>query len=333
MGAVLTFLSTLFVFSVVNGTPLLYGTLGEILTEKSGNMNLGVEGILFMGGAAGLGGAFYYEKLAGANASPFVALLLAVFFAFLAGALASLLFSFITITLRANQNVTGLALTIFGTGAGQFLGEYMRVQEGSYVSLSNNLKAIFVNSPFPAFLRNIPVLGPLLFQHNILTYFALALAIFLAWFLNKTRKGLYLRAVGESPATADAAGINVTRYKYLATCVGSMIAGLGGLYYVMDYASGVWSNNAFGDRGWLAIALVIFTIWRPNVSVLASILFGGLYILYLYIPTGSQMAVKELYKMLPYVVTVVVLVISSLRNNMEKQPPASLGLSYFREER
>ena len=118
MGAVLTFLSTLFVFSVVNGTPLLYGTLGEILTEKSGNMNLGVEGILFMGGAAGLGGAFYYEKLAGANASPFVALLLAVFFAFLAGALASLLFSFITITLRANQNVTGLALTIFGIGAG-----------------------------------------------------------------------------------------------------------------------------------------------------------------------------------------------------------------------
>ena len=109
--------------------------------------------------------------------------------------------------------------------------------------------------------------------------------------------------------------------------------GLGGLYYVMDYASGVWSNNAFGDRGWLAIALVIFTIWRPNVSVLASILFGGLYILYLYIPTGSQMAVKELYKMLPYVVTVVVLVISSLRNNKEKQPPASLGLSYFREER
>ena len=146
MGAVLTFLSTLFVFSVVNGTPLLYGTLGEILTEKSGNMNLGVEGILFMGGAAGLGGAFYYEKLAGANASPFVALLLAVFFAFLAGALASLLFSFITITLRANQNVTGLALTIFGTGTGQFLGEYMRVQEGSYVSLSNNRRCSSLTS-------------------------------------------------------------------------------------------------------------------------------------------------------------------------------------------
>ena len=162
---------------------------------------------------------------------------------------------------------------------------------------------------------------------------AIILALLFSYFLKHTRPGLHLRSVGESASTADAAGINVTRYKYLATCIGSMIAGLGGLYYVMDYASGVWSNNAFGDRGWLAIALVIFTIWRPNVSVLASILFGGLYILYLYIPTGTQMAVKELYKMLPYVVTVVVLVISSLRNNKEKQPPASLGLSYFREER
>ena len=169
--------------------------------------------------------------------------------------------------------------------------------------------------------------------YGFLAYLAIILALLTSYFLKHTRPGLHLRSVGESASTADAAGINVTRYKYLATCIGSMIAGLGGLYYVMDYASGVWSNNAFGDRGWLAIALVIFTIWRPNVSVLASILFGGLYILYLYIPTGTQMAVKELYKMLPYVVTVVVLVISSLRNNKEKQPPASLGLSYFREER
>ena len=125
----------------------------------------------------------------------------------------------------------------------------------------------------------------------------------------------------------------MTKYKYLATCIGSMIAGLGGLYYVMDYACGVWSNNAFGDRGWLAIALVIFTIWRPNVSVLASILFGGFYILYIFIPTGTNLAIKELYKMLPYVVTLVVLIIVSLRKKREDQPPASLGLSYFREER
>ena len=151
--------------------------------------------------------------------------------------------------------------------------------------------------------------------------------------LKRTRIGLQLRAVGESPATADAAGINVNRYKYVATCVGSIIAGLGGLYYIMDYASGVWSNNAFGDRGWLAIALVIFTIWRPSVSIPSSILFGGLYILYLSLPTGENFAVKELFKMLPYIATVIVLIAVSLRRRREDQPPESLGLPYFREER
>ncbi len=170
-------------------------------------------------------------------------------------------------------------------------------------------------------------------SYGFLAYLAIILALLSSYVLNRTRTGLYLRSVGESPATADAAGINVVKYKYLATCVGSMIAGLGGLYYVMDYACGVWSNDAFGDRGWLAIALVIFTIWRPNVSILASILFGGLYILYLYIPTGMNLAVKELYKMLPYVITLIVLIIVSLRKKRENQPPASLGLSYFREER
>ena len=137
----------------------------------------------------------------------------------------------------------------------------------------------------------------------------------------------------ESAATADAAGINVTKYKYLATCIGSMIAGLGGLYYVMDYACGVWSNNAFGDRGWLAIALVIFTVWKPNIGVLASFLFGGLYILHIFLPSGTNLAVKELYKMIPYVVTIIVLIITSVRSKRENQPPASLGLPYFREER
>ena len=154
-----------------------------------------------------------------------------------------------------------------------------------------------------------------------------------SYVLKRTRTGLHLRAVGESPATADAAGINVVKYKYVATCTGSMIAGLGGLYYVLDYSNGIWSHNAFGDRGWLAIALVIFTIWRPSVSILASILFGGLYILYLYIPTGTEMAIKEIYKMFPYVITLLVLIIVSLRKKREDQPPMSLGLPYFREER
>ena len=314
------------------GTVILFGAMGEILTEKSGNLNLGVPGIMYLGGIAGLAASFFYE-FNNPDPSGFVCLVISLLAAFAASALGGLLYSFLTITLRANQNVTGLALTIFGTGVGQYIGEIMRIREGGFVAVGNDLKAVFISSPFPQAMQDIPYVGKILFGNSIFFYLGVVLAIVMHLFLNKSRTGLQLRSVGESPATADAAGINVTRYKYLATCVGSMIAGLGGLYYVMDYASGVWSNNAFGDRGWLAIALVIFTIWRPNVSVLASILFGGLYILYLYIPTGSQMAVKELYKMLPYVVTVVVLVISSLRNNKEKQPPASLGLSYFREER
>ena len=166
-----------------------------------------------------------------------------------------------------------------------------------------------------------------------MTYLAVAIAIVTAFILTRTRIGLQLRAIGENPATADAAGIDVTKYKYFAICIGCMIAGLGGLFYVMDYANGVWSNDAFGDRGWLAIALVIFTLWKPNVAIFGSILFGGLYILNLFIPTGTNLAVKELYKMLPYMVTIVVLIFTSMRNKRENQPPASLGLSYFREDR
>lgn len=175
--------------------------------------------------------------------------------------------------------------------------------------------------------------GAMFLSFGFLAYVAIAIALVSSHVLTRIRVGLQLRAVGEDPATADAAGIDITRYKFIATCLGCMIAGLGGLYYVMDYANGVWSNDAFGDRGWLAIALVIFTIWRPNVSILASILFGGLYILYLFIPTGTDFAVKELYKMLPYVVTIVVLVFTSMRNKRESQPPESLGLPYFREDR
>lgn len=164
-----------------------------------------------------------------------------------------------------------------------------------------------------------------------MAYAAVIIAIICSYFLNHTRHGLNLRAVGENPATADAAGINVNRAKYLSTCIGSVIAGFGGLYYVMDYANGVWSNDGFGDRGWLAIALVIFAIWRPNLSILGSIVFGGLYIVYLYVP--GALRTQELYKMIPYVVTIVVLILVSVRDKKENQGPASLGLSYFREDR
>ena len=164
----MTFLLNLITAAVLYGTPLLYGTSGEILTEKSGNLNLGVEGMMFMGGALGLGAAFYYEKLAGAAVSAPLAVVIAIAASFLAGALAALLFSFLTITLRANQNVTGLALTIFGTGVGQYIGEFMRVREGTYGAVSNTLKGAFNGSPFPVFLQELPVVGRLLFSLSLI---------------------------------------------------------------------------------------------------------------------------------------------------------------------
>ena len=263
--------------------------------------------------------------------APAVAILVGIFFAFLAGAIASLIFSFLTITLRANQNVTGLALSIFGTGIGQFIGEYMRVSENGYISVSNMLKGYFQNSPFPKGLQDIPVVGGILFGNSFFFYLAVACAVALYWYLNKTRSGLYLRSVGESPATADAAGINVTRYKYLATVIGGGVSAVGGMVYIMTIAGGVWNHEGLSGVGWLAVALVIFCLWRPLGAIWGSVLFGALMILYLrlviaFIPT-------QLYKILPYVVTVIVLIISSMRNNKEKQPPASLGLNYFREER
>ena len=327
----MTFLLNLITAAVLYGTPLLYGTSGEILTEKSGNLNLGVEGMMFMGGALGLGAAFYYEKLAGAAVSAPLAVVIAIAASFLAGALAALLFSFLTITLRANQNVTGLALTIFGTGVGQFLGEYMRVREGTYVAVGNSLKSAFQNSPFPRFLQELPVAGPLLFGYNIFVYLGAAVAVIMALYLSRTRSGLQLRSVGESPATADAAGINVTRYKYLATILGGGISAIGGMVYIMTVAGAVWNHEGLSGEGWLAVALVIFCLWSPLRALWGSALFGGLMILYLrlvlpFFPT-------QLYKILPYVVTVVVLVAVSMRQKRENQPPASLGNAYFREER
>ena len=315
--------------AVLNGVPLLYGTLGEILSEKAGNLNLGVEGMMFMGGAMGLGAAFYFEGAGGT--SGILAVILALLFAFLGGAIGALIYSFLTITLRANQNVTGLALAIFGTGAGQFIGEYMRRTAGGYVSIGNDLKAVFAGSPFPAALRELPVVGPILFGHSIFLYLGLAIAIAMAWFLKHTRAGLNLRSVGESPATADAAGVNVTRYKYLATVIGGGISAIGGMVYIMTIASCVWNHEALSGEGWLAVALVIFCLWRPLNAIWGSILFGALMILYqrlhlAFIP-------DELYKILPYVVTVIVLIFTSLRNSKDKQPPNSLGLPYFREER
>ena len=326
------FIVSFFPRAVMQGIPLLFGSTGEILTEKSGNLNLGIPGIMYVGGISGVIGAFFYEQNA-AQMNGFLAVLIPLLCSLLGSLLMGLLYCFLTVTLRANQNVTGLAMTTFGVGVGNFFGGSLIKLTGSEVpSIALSKTSLFFKTTLPG-ADSTGWFGELFLSYGFLAYAAILIAIGTSYFLNRTRPGLHLRAVGESASTADAAGINVTTYKYLATCIGSMIAGLGGLYYVMDYANGVWSNNAFGDRGWLAIALVLFTIWRPNTSIWASILFGGLYILNIYLPTGTQMAVKELYKMLPYVITLVVLIIVSLRKKREDQPPASLGLSYFREER
>ena len=321
--------------AVIQGIPLLYGSTGETLTEKSGNLNLGIPGIMYVGAISGVIGAFFYEtSLPSPEAiNSVLAVLIPLCSSLLGSLLMGLIYCFLTVTLRANQNVTGLALTTFGVGFGNFFG-------GSLIKLSgSSMPYLALSATSECFCRHLSIgdttgwFGKIFLSYGFLAYLSIVIALIAAYVLRRTRVGLHLRAVGENPYTADAAGINVERYKYMATCAGSMIAGLGGLYYVMDYASGIWANNAFGDRGWLAIALVIFTIWRPNVGVMASMLFGGLYILHMYIPSGMNLAVKELYKMAPYVVTIIVLVISSIRNRRENQPPASLGLSYFREER
>ena len=320
--------------AVMQGIPLLYGSTGEILTEKSGNLNLGIPGIMYVGGICGVVGAFFYEQaVPAAEMNGILAIGVPMVCSLLGSLLMGLLYCLLTVTLRANQNVTGLAMTTFGVGVGNFFGgSLIKLTNSEVPSIALSKTSLFFKTTLPG-ADSTGWFGQLFLSYGFLAYLAILIAIGASFFLNRTRAGLHLRAVGESASTADAAGINVTKYKYLATCIGSMIAGLGGLYYVMDYANGVWSNNAFGDRGWLAIALVIFTIWRPSASIWASILFGGLYILNIYLPTGTQMAVKELYKMLPYAITLVVLIIVSLRKKREDQPPASLGLSYFREER
>lgn len=333
----LNFLLAFIPRAVVQGIPLLFGSTGEIVTEKSGNLNLGIPGVMYVGAISGVIGSFFYERHvsnAAAAMVPFLAVMIPLLCCLLGSLLMGLLYCFLTVTLRANQNVTGLAMTTFGVGFGNFFGgSLIKLVDSDVPSIALSATSSYFSKTLP-FAGKLGWFGKLFLSYGFLAYVAVIIALTASYVLGHTRVGLHLRAVGESPNTADAAGINVTKYKYVATCVGCMIAGLGGLYYVMDYACGVWSNNAFGDRGWLAIALVIFTIWRPNVSVLASFLFGGLYILYLYIPTGmDNMEYQELYKMIPYVVTLIVLVITSMRSKRENQPPASLGLAYFREER
>ncbi len=337
----LTKLLSLFHLAVVFGTVLMFGALGEILTEKSGNLNLGVPGIMYIGGIAGLAAPFIYENIycvkAGVTPSPVLCVILALAATLVAGFLAGLLYSFLTITLRTNQNVTGLTLTIFGSGIANFFG-------GMLNQLAGGVGQIRVAITSGAFLAHSVALSGTstediryaFFGYGWMTYVAILIAVAMWFFFNKTRTGLNMRAVGENPATADAAGINVTKFKYLGTSCGAAISAIGGLYYTMDYVRGTWSNDGTIEAlGWLAVALVIFATWRPLNSIWGAYLFGMAYWSYLYVSEllGLSTKTQELFKMIPYVVTLIVLIGVSLRRKKEDQPPAHLGLPYFREDR
>lgn len=313
---------TFLVSAIRLGMTFLFGATGETITEKSGHLNLGIPGVMCVGASCGCYAEYIYLTAAGRGVIPFLAVLIPILATVIGGALMGLVYSFLTVTLRANQNVTGLALTTFGVG----VSDFMIAKTGAIYSKGTKYFTDYLD-----FADNLGWFGDIFLSHGILIYLAIAIALISAFVLRKTRIGLNLRSVGENPATADAAGINVSLYRYVATCVGCGIAGLGGLSFIMDYLHGNW-EYCIDALGWLAIALVIFTVWKPDLAIIGSIVFGGLYIASSYI-TGVSFANKELFKMLPYVVTIVVLIFTSIRDKKENQPPAHLGLAYFREDR
>ena len=308
--------------SILASVPLLYGTLGEIITEKSGNINLGVEGMMYLGAVMGYLAAHLFD-------SP----LLAVLFAFLAGMVGALIYAVLTVSLKANQNVAGLTLTVFGTGVANFIGESLGSSApAGTVFVSGRVIGTLVPLDL-GLLSDIPVLGRLLFQHSILTYLAVAAALGMHWYLHKTRRGLNLRAVGENPSAADAMGVEVSKYKYAHILFGGGLCGLGGVYVSLVTCLGNWQPNIIGGQGWIALALVIFASWKPRRAILGSLVFGALSMLRLYIPKDVIDIPGAIFSMLPFAVTCIVLVVSSIRMKKENQQPAACGINYFREER
>ena len=305
------------------GITFLYGAVGEIIVEKVGHLNLGIPGIMCMGGA---GSCFALQLMSGKGIPPVLVVIISILAGFLTGALMGLIYSFLTVSLRANQNVTGLVMTIFGVALSNFIWRY--------ISWDNCIYAMsYFRYPFKAQHGDLQYYG-------CMVYIAIAIAIATAIILSKTRVGLNLRAVGENPATADAVGINVTRYKYVATCIGCGISALGGFFYIVGYSGTSQSYLAIEFLGWLAVALVIFTLWRPIVTIFGSVIFGAVYIMGSFLPSmfpgffsGIGLWVKPLLNMTPYIVTIIVLIVTSIRNKKENQAPAGLGLPYFREER
>lgn len=303
---------------------LLFGSTGEILIEKSGHLNLGIPGVMCFSAATGCIAEYYYVNSV-ANPSALLIILIPFIAAAAGGAFMGLIYSFLTVTLRANQNVVGLALTTFGSGASLFFVTPLKGEMGNVLPAAT--KAIRQGLPFAESLGGF---GKLFLSYGIYVYFAIAIAIVMHIVLKRTRVGLHLRAVGENPATADATGINVSAYRYWATIIGSAIAGLGGMFFILDFQGGRWEDQ-IAVFGWLAVALVIFVQWRPALAILGSMVFAGLYTVSGFISVDPT--AKYLVAMVPYVVTIIVLIITSIVGNKSVQPPAALGTNYFREER
>ena len=307
----------------------LFGSTGEIITEKSGHLNMGTPGIMCMGATgAAVGAKIYIDILGGPvnveNANGFLGILFPVLFALLFAGVTGLLYCFLVDTLQCNQNVTGLIITTLGAGVYPFVTTITRNSGFGHLSRS------FYQRMFPLEFCEANWFTQIFLSHSFLIYLSIILAIVAFIVMKKTRVGLSLRAIGENPGTADASGINVTRYKYLATIIGSCVSGLGGLYYLLSYNSGSLEYN-LEALGWIAVALVIFSVWNTGIGIFGSFIFAVFYML----PTLLNVsgAVSNLVATLPYIVTVLVLIIISLFNKRETQPPAALGLPYYREDR
>ena len=305
--------------TVRSGTSLLYATLGEVLTERSGILNLGVEGLMIMGAATGFAAAYH-------SGSVVVGALVAMV---VAGLLAAL-HAFLTVSLRADQTVSGLALSIFGTGLASFLGQRLGPAGKPLVGL---IGPRFPRVPLP-FLADLPALGRSFFRADALTYLLYILVPLIWFWLYRTRPGLHLRAVGESPRTADAMGVNVTTTRYLYTILGGMLMGLGGAHLSLAYTPG-WSENLTGGRGWIAVAMVIFATWNPVRAVLGALLFGSVTAVQFRLQAAGTTIPAAFLGMLPYVFTIIVLVLITWWETFSKRvgAPAALGVPYIREDK
>lgn len=297
--------------SITAGTPILFAALGELVTERAGILNLGVEGIMLVGAVGGFISAYLW-------ADPWMGVVAAV----IVGMLMALIHAFLTITLRANQVVSGLAITLFGTGLSGYIGK-------SYVGLT--LPKAFVAQPIP-FLADIPFVGSIFFKHDALVYLSYILVIFFHFYLYHTTPGLKLRALGENPGATDAMGINVFSLRYLYVLIGGGLCGLAGAYLSLAYAPS-WLENMTAGRGWIAVALVIFALWNPWRALLGSYLFGGIDALGFHLQVLGVPISVFLLNMLPYIFTIIVLVLVLVYKKGKISAPSSLGVAYNREER